>query len=246
MEPTRIQSTLGFGSQFTRLGKRLLLLYGTVYVLELLAHHWFKIALVPYLWLSPPGHPDFRVWQLVTHPFIHHPAAPFGFLISCLVFYFFVAPVEGYFGARRFLVFFYVAALGGLLGGLLFSGVSGFSGPFYGMLPSLLAVIVVFGLINPEATILLMFVLPVKAKYLSYGTVLITALTFLAKANPVGAFHLGGILFGWLYFRGWFNSLHPDLLHLKYLQWKLQRKKGRFTVIDGRKDKDKNDKPMIH
>jgi hypothetical protein len=38
------------------------------------------------------------------------------------------------------------------------------------MMPSLLSLIVIFGLLSPEATILLMFILPIKAKYLSYGT----------------------------------------------------------------------------
>jgi len=45
-----------------------------------------------------------------------------------------------------------------------------------------------------------MFVLPVKAKYISCGTVAITLLTFLAKASPSAALLLGGKLFGYIYF----------------------------------------------
>jgi len=112
------------------------------------------------------------------------------------------------------------------------------------MMPSILAMVVVFGLLNPEATILLMFILPVKAKYLSYGTILITTLTFLAKANPHGAYHLGGILFGYCYFKGpWF--LNPNTIYLMYLQWKLKKAKSKFKVIDGESNKD-NDKPTLH
>jgi len=110
------------------------------------------------------------------------------------------------------------------------------------MMPSLLALIVVFGLLNPEATILLMFVLPVKAKYLSYGTILITFLTFLAKANPHGAYHLGGILFGWLYLKGF---LDPKRLYLKILEWRLARRRSRLKVISGLKDQDKQP-PTYH
>ncbi len=148
-------------------------------------------------------------------------------------------------GARRFLCLFYLSTVCPVLCGLTFSSVSGLNAPFMGMMPSLLSLIVVFGLLNPEATILLMFILPVKAKYLSYGTVLITGLTFLAKANPFGAYHLGGILFGYIYLRGPSTLFDPKLLHLKYLQWQLKRKRANFKVINGNKNND-DDRPTYH
>ncbi len=144
------------------------------------------------------------------------------------------------------MIFFYTSALGGLLGGLIFSGVSGFNAPFSGMLPSLLSLIVIFGFLSPEATILLMFVLPIKAKYLSYGTIVVTFLTFLAKANPYGAYHLGGILFGYLYFKGFANLVDLNLLYQRYLQWQLKKKRSRFMVIDGNKGKRDEDRPTYH
>ena len=235
-----------FGSRLTELGKRLLLIYGIIYVLELLFEHWFKIPIVSLLFLYPFSHPEFHAWQLFTHPFIHDPHSPFSFLISCIVFYFFMGSVQNHFGTKRFLIFFYTSALGGLLCGLPFSGVEGFSTPFSGMLPSLLSLIVTFGLLNPEATILLMFVLPLKAKYLSYGTIVITILTFLAKANPFGAYHLGGIFFGYLYFRGIGNILDLNLIYQKYLEWQLKKKRSRFTVIEGNKGKEDEDRPTYH
>jgi len=241
MRPERMRTTGGFGSQLTLWGKRLLLFYAGVYVIELLFEHWFKFPIVAQLQLYPFSHPLFRFWQAVTHPFIHNPQSPFGFAINCLVFYFFAAPVEGYFGTRRFLVLFYVAAVGGALGALCFGGVAGFSAPFMGMLPSLLSLIVVFGLMNPEATILLMFILPVKAKFLSYATIIITLLTFLAKANPYGAYHLGGILFGYLYFKGKLDFIDPKRLYIKYLEWELKKRRSRFKVVDGYKDDNDED-----
>jgi membrane associated rhomboid family serine protease len=210
--------------------------------MELLLEHWMKIHVVQYLQLFPLMSEGFHFWQIVTHPFIHAPGAPIGFLINCLVFYFFAAPVEAALGAYRFLKLFYFSALGGALCGLIFSSIAGFHAPFMGMLPSLLALIVIFGLLSPEATILLMFILPVKAKFISYGTVIITLLTFLAKANPHGAYHLGGILLGYIYFKGPKEVLNPSRLYAAYLVWRYQRKKSRFTIIEGGKDKD-NDKP---
>ena len=245
MNPDRTRRSFGFGTNLTRLGKRLLILYGVIYVAELLLEHWFKVPVVAFLQLYPFSSENFHFWQIVTHPFIHNPRAPIGFLINCLVLYFFAAPVEFALGSGRFLALFYLAALGGAMCGLAFSGVAGFNAPFMGMLPGLLALIVVFGLLNPEATILLMFILPVKAKYISYGTAGITLLTFLAKANPYGAYHLGGVLFGFLYFKSPGTFIDPRLIHLKYLQWRLQRRKSRFRVIDGSKGKD-DDRPTYH
>ena len=245
MRPNQVGMSQGFGSRLTVLGKRLLLMYGIIYVVELLFEHWLRIPLASVLQLYPFTDSHFRIWQIVTHPFIHSPQSPISFLISCVVFYFFCAPVEHAFGQKRFLILFYASALGGAIFGLALGSVSGFGDPFLGMLPSLLSLIVVFGLLNPEATILLMFILPIKAKYLSYGTIIITLLTFLAKANPHGAYHLGGILFGYVYLRGVGNFLDPKVIHLKYLEWQLKRKRSRFQAIDGGRGKD-DDTPTYH
>ena len=245
MNPPRTSRSYRFGSNITQLGKQMLIAYAAIYVAELLFEHWLKFPVVDRLMIYPFSSDRFHLWQVATHPFVHNPTAPMGFLINCLIFYFFAAPVEYAFGSRRFLTLFYASAAGGAVCGLLLSSVSGFSVPFMGMLPSLLALIVIFGLLNPEATILLMFILPVKAKYLSYGTIGITLLTFLAKANPHGAYHLGGILFGYIYFRGPKDLFDPNRLAAQYFTWRFNRKKSRFTVIDGSKKKD-DDKPTYH
>ncbi len=241
--PTPI--TAGFGAGFSRLTKALLLAYGGIYVVELLCEHWLDLRLTAALALHPFQSPAFHVWQIITHPFIQPPTAPLEFVFVCLMFYFFAGPVEAAFGPKRFLIFFYLSALGGAATGLLFSMAAGLNQPFLGMLPSMLALMVVFGFLSPEATILLMFVVPVKAKYISYGTILITLLTFLAKVNPAGAYHLGGILVGYGYFKG-FQNFHPvQFLQLKYMDWQVRRRRARFTVINGRK-KDDDTRPTIH
>jgi membrane associated rhomboid family serine protease len=245
VNPDRFRMTYGFGSNLTLLGKRLLLIYGTIYILELLFEQWLKIPVVEVLQLYPFNYEGFHIWQIFTHPFIHNPRTPISFLINCIVFYFFVAPVENAFGSKRFLIFFYLSALGGALCGLAFSNVSGFNAPFLGMLPSILSMIVIFGLLSPESTILLMFILPIKAKYISYGTALMTLLTFLAKVNPHGAYHLGGILFGYIYFKGPRAIFDPNLFSTKYLEWQLKRKRSHFKVLNGNKKKD-DDKPTYH
>ncbi len=148
MQNDQIQTSYGFGSNFTKLGKQLLIIYGIIYVLELLFEHWFNIPIVIFLQLSPLQSNDFHFWQILTHPFIHEPSSPIAFLINCIVLYFFSGPVEKALGAKRFLTLFYCAAIGSAFFGLLFSMVASFHAPFMGMLPSLLALVVVFGFLN--------------------------------------------------------------------------------------------------
>lgn len=245
MFPQGQRPSFGFGAILTPVGKKMLIMYASIYVLVLICEHWLAIPVYGILALSPPGSGRFHFWQIVTHPLLHDPGAPIGFLIDCLVFYFFAGTIEYALGIRRFIKLYCIAAAGAVVIGLPFSMLAAFSFPYGGMMASLLALIVIFGLLNPETTILLMFVLPIKAKYISYGTVVITALTFLAKANVHGAYHLGGILFAYLYFRPPSHFLNANWWRWKYFEFTHKRRRSRFTVIDG-KTKNKNDKPTIH
>ena len=241
----RRQQPVGFGSSLTRTGRIMLIVYATVYVLELIGQHWLGLPIYAWLALSPVGSPFFHIWQLVTHPVIHNPGSPIGFLIDCVVFYFFAGTIESALGTRGFLRLYLAATVGAAVIGLLVSSLIAVNAPFGGMMPGLLALIVVFGLLNPEATVLLMFILPVKAKYISYGTVVITALTFLARTNVFGAYHLGGILAAWLYFRSPTQWLDANWWRWKYFEFVQRKRRSKFTVIDGKK-KNGNDKPTIH
>lgn len=237
----------GFGFSMSPLCKKLLIAYSSIYIIQLLTEHWFNIPLSSYLYIYPAESGLFHFWQIFTHPFVHNPNNPIIFLLNCLVFYFFANPIEYVFGPRGFLYLFYSAALGAFIVGFLFSFVSGFGVPFSGMSPSILALVVVFGLLNPEAVVYLMFVIPIKAKYISYGTIIVTAVTFLAKANPHGAWHLGGIFLGYLYLKGPQNVIDPSRFYHKYLNWRFERKKKRFKVYEGgRGKKDNDDRPTYH
>lgn len=235
---------IGFGVSLTQTGKTMLIGYVAIYIIELILEHWLAIPIYSLLALGPMGSGLFRAWQLVTHPLVHNPSAPIGFLFNCLIFYFFAGTVEASLGTRRFIKLYIVAAVGGAVIGLLLSALTAFSFPFAGMMPSLLSLIVVFGLLQPEATILLMFVLPVKAKFISYATIAVTALTFLAKANPHGAYHLGGILLAYLYFRPPSHMLNLNWWRWKFYERSQQKRRTKFTVIDGKDDDD--DRPTIH
>ncbi len=233
-----------FGSGLTQTGKILLIVYVTIYIFHLILEHWVGLPVFATLALWPFNSPYFHIWQIITHPFIHHPSDPLWFLIDCLILYFFMGHVEKVFGRKGFLILFYLSALGGAICGLLFGRLFGFNALLFGMMPSLLAIIVVFGLLNPEATVFFMFVLPLKAKYISYVTVILALVMFLAKADHA-IYNLGGILFGYVYLKGP-GALSPRWLYIKYLEWKLKKKRSRFNVIVGFKKDDDDDRPTYH
>jgi membrane associated rhomboid family serine protease len=245
MHPQGFRRPIGFSSTLTSTGKIMLIVYAAVYILELIGEQWLGLQLYGLLALSPPYSGQFHYWQLITHPLIHPPGSPIGFLIDCLVFYFFAGTVEAALGTRRFLRLYILAAVGAAVAGLIFGALTPPGLPFAGMMPSLLALIVVFGLLNPEATVLFMFVLPIKAKYISYGTVIVTALTFLARTNVHGAYHLGGIALAWFYFRSPTQWLDADWWRWKYFDYSQKKRRSRFTVVDGGNE-DKDNKPTIH
>ncbi|MFH1075785.1 MAG: rhomboid family intramembrane serine protease [Pseudomonadota bacterium] len=215
-------------------------------IIELLLEHWFHIPIISFLQLYPIQHRYFHTWQLITHPFIHDPGSPVSFLITCLMFYFFAGPVERAIGGKRFLAVYFGSAAGATIIGLALTCVPVFNVPFLGMMPSLLSLMVIFGLLNPEATILLMLIVPVKAKYISYGTIIIAFLTFLAKANPYAAYHLGGILIGYIYSIRPQGKTAANILWLKYSKWHSGKKRSRFIVIEGNRQGNKEKRKTYH
>lgn len=238
---------MGFGSSLTNAGKKFLIIYGVIYIVQLIVEHWLNFPITGILALNPK---DFKFYQVVTHIFIHDPKSPFGFLINAIVFYFFSSQVERSLGTGRFFTLFYGAALFAAITGLIFAYIvpdALFSMPSFGMTPSLIATIVIFGFLNPNASILLFFILPVKAVYISYGTIIITVLTLLAKVNPYAAYHLGAIVVSYLFLKYPFNIFGLNRLYLMYLTWQHEKKKSKFNIVDGGKNDDENKKgPTLH
>lgn len=114
-----------------------------------------------YLSLSLPGMRQMYFWQIFTFLFIEDGGMGginLGFLIGLLmnmaVLWFIGAPICELFGARSFYTLYFACGIvGGLLGlvGMYLMGAGGFlSGPA----PSLLALLVIWAMLNPEAELL--------------------------------------------------------------------------------------------
>ncbi len=188
-----------------------------------------------------------------------------GLPTTLLMLYFFSAPVERYLGTRRFVTVWALCALGGAVVGQLLTRFKGldvnplyeqqltpFEG-FVGPMPSLMALIVLFGLTHKDARILLMMMLPVRAVWVSIITAVTAVLALLSKSYFGAGYWCGGILIGFLFFQGWLNVFDFKWAALKVREWRLKRKLSRFQVIDGgrrddggRQDDDGPDGPVFH
>jgi membrane associated rhomboid family serine protease len=180
------------------------------------------------------------IWQLFTYMFLHGSIGHL--LFNMLALWMFGLPLEQTWGTRRFLKYYFLCGIGAgicdtIVTVLLARHTStiGASGGIYGLL-------LAFGVLFPDTTVLMSFLFPIKAKYLVMIYAAIALLSALGSGNSgvSNVAHLGGMLFGLLYLK---VPVRLGFLHLpdiggRYRQWKLQRAKRKFQVYmrkhDGR------------
>lgn len=146
----------------------------------------------------------FALWQPFSYLFLHDPNGFSHILFNMLALYMFGSTLEGVWGTRRFLKYYFICGIGAgicvIVANLLFGSLDtrtiGASGAIYGLL-------LAFGVLFPEATILFMFLFPMKAKYF---VMIMGAIAFLSSVGASGSgvshvAHLGGFVVGWFALR---------------------------------------------
>jgi membrane associated rhomboid family serine protease len=147
---------------------------------------------------------NFYVWQLFTYMFLH--GGFFHLFLNMYALLIFGIPVEQTWGSRRFLIYYLFTGVGAgitiftinfLLGGTSYLiPTIGASGAVFGLL-------LAFGMLFPDAEILIFFLIPLRAKFLVfiYGGLELYSLISSGGSSPIShAGHLGGLLFGIIYF----------------------------------------------
>ncbi|HLY18295.1 MAG TPA: rhomboid family intramembrane serine protease [Bryobacteraceae bacterium] len=172
----------------------------------------------------------FAVFQLVTYLFLH--GGVMHLLFNMLTLWMFGVTLERDWGTRRFLKYYFLCGIGAGFCDVIVNAVLGnwhtstigASGAIYGVL-------LAFGVLYPESTILFFFVFPIQAKYfvMIYGALaLLGAMNVNSGVSNVA--HLGGMLFGLLYLKVRFPKLDMYELRRWYRDYKLQRAKKKFQV----------------
>ncbi len=184
-----------------------------------------------------------HVYLLITHMFVH--GSLMHLLFNGIGIFFIGRILLGMLSPRHFLYVYFGAGVLGGIAQLLFSGLVenhetylvGASGCAYGLLCALAALIP-----NQVLTLLLFFVIPIKARMRTIAGVavvlslLMVAFGLVSTSTPSGAevghmAHLGGALFGWLFIA----YIYPRLSHRQHRTFQQQRSGERFgsrTVVD--------------
>jgi membrane associated rhomboid family serine protease len=145
---------------------------------------------------------------LLTCAFCHARGSIFHILFNMLFLWWFGPTLERMYGSREFLLFYLAAAM---ISSLAYVALDLFTGdmvPAIGASGAVMAVTMLYAIFYPRHTIYIMFVIPVEIRWLVIAYVIFdlhpVLLTLAGDPVHTGvahAAHLGGLAFGFLYWR---------------------------------------------
>ena len=160
-----------------------------------------------------PETPKFKIWQVITHLFLH--GNPSHLLFNMLSLFFIGPVLENRLGTRRFIIFYFVAGIGGALLHILYKfivihyiggDISTAYIPALGASGAINGLFIALAYLYPNMEFMMMFIpVPIKAKYLAIFTIAADFLWGMSGYQTgIGHFaHLGGALFGFLLIVYW-------------------------------------------
>jgi membrane associated rhomboid family serine protease len=202
--------------------KNLLIINGLVWLAQLyFDRQGVFLELYGGLWSLGSG--NFRVWQLITHMFMHQAYeidlaagtinytpvfAHIGFNMFAL--WMFGSTLENFWGSKRFLQFYMICGVGAGLAQMLLGG----GGYAIGASGAVMGVMAGFAYLFPNTELYMLFIpVPIKAKYVVGGLV---ALDLFGGINPGQGdnvahwAHLGGALIGIIVVIFWNKTRKKD------------------------------------
>ena len=176
-----------------------------VYIFQWLQPQYFSFDVITAYFGLIPGFVAEKgfIWQLGSYMFLH--GNPMHLLMNMYGLYIFGVMVEEVWGPKKFLAYYLFCGVGAgvtiFLIGLIGKGPA-YYGPTIGASGAVFGLLLAFGMLFPNAELLLFFIVPVRAKYLVIifgGLELFFELSGgMSNVSHVG--HLGGIVFGLIYF----------------------------------------------
>ena len=178
----------------------LILINVAVFCLDIALNH----MLSAYMALWPVQSPFFMPWQIGTYAFLH--GSIMHLFFNMFGIWMFGGELERIWGPRRYMQFFAASVLAAAGAQLVISLLSGSPNPTVGASGGLFGLLLAFGMMFPNRTIMPLFPpIPMKAKVFVaiYGGIeLFFGVT--GTASGVAHFaHPGGMLGGWLMMRYW-------------------------------------------
>lgn len=151
------------------------------------------------------GGEDFHAWQLVTSAFLHGGTAHLA--LNMLALWMFGGPVEQRIGTPRYIKLYAAAVLAaGLLQLAIVSFSSGPAYPTVGASGGVFGLLLAFGWLFPDRTVMLLFPpipMPARLFVILYGALELLHGVLGTSAGVAHFAHLGGMLGAWLVLRRW-------------------------------------------
>jgi membrane associated rhomboid family serine protease len=211
--------------------KWLLIVNTAVFILYTLGGYTLQRPMIVLFGLSANAAiKSFLVWQVFTYMFLHQ--GVWHLLFNMLTLWMFGTQIERDMGTRRFLkYYFYCGIAAGICVLLVNMAIGDWKTPTIGASGAIFGVLVAFGVLYPNQTVLMNFLFPIKAKYMVMIYAAIELLvTFGPNTGVSTVAHLGGMAFGYVYLKGRLPKVVLPDLRGAYKQWKLQRAKKKFQV----------------
>ena len=215
--------------RFTKAVKGLLIACVAAFVVQNTIDRFFGGHLLQWLGLVPGAFAfEFRFWQLFTYAFLH--ADVMHLFLNLMMLAFVGAELESLWGTSRFLKFYFACTSAAALFYLLLQGIvwggAGANLPLVGASGGIYGLLMAYGLLFSERSLLFMMVFPMKAKQFVWVLVALEFMTTVFGNAPGSALsalaHLGGLGAGFVY-----------LLAEAHLRKRMRKSEGRGSSGGG-------------
>lgn len=184
-----------------------------VYLLELFFPTFYLVSRMA-LWM--PLVYQGQLWRLVTFLVVPPMGSVLFALLNMYFYYFIGTNLEARWGARRFLLFYLIGALGAIIAALI----TGMGTNQYLYLSMFFA----FAIQHPELQVMLFFMLPVKMKWLALLSAAFYVYSFVIGSWATRAALIFSLLNIWLFFGG-------DLLNLVRSELERYKRRRQFRNL---------------
>ncbi|MDR3237956.1 MAG: rhomboid family intramembrane serine protease [Spirochaetia bacterium] len=198
-------SNIRFGGPITPMVKRLLIINGAIFLIQLAAGS-YGYTMQQIFGLSHEGlvH-EFKLWQIFTYMFLH--GGWLHIIFNLLTLWMFAGSLEEIWGSKFFIKYYIYCGIGAgifiaAMNYYIYSTVSTAPVPTIGASGALYGILLAYGMTWPNREVLLYFFIPVKIKYLVIMFGLIEFFGTLNSASGGGGIshigHIGGLISGFV------------------------------------------------
>lgn len=191
---------------------KIVIITAVVFVLQLFTSGGNGQASTVTQWMVLRGQELFggQVWRLLSYAFVHSTSNILHIVFNMYLLYIFGRVTSQLTGEREFVWFYCVSAIFAGICSVCFYRILNADPAILGASGAVMAVFTLFAMHYPRQKMLLFFVLPIEIRWLLAGYVAFESFPvlrdlsrgqLLADGGVAHSAHLGGLLFGWLYFR---------------------------------------------